>query len=122
MSTRGERIRQALAARGVRKQQALAAELQVHESSITRWIENKAISLDNAVALSAALNVSLDWLLLGRGTIDSHVSPRVPPQGRQPPDDDVLGRIATRIGPRSIALLLSMIESIAADVAPEREA
>lgn len=122
MSTRGERIRQALAARGVRKQQALAAELKVHESSITRWKENKTISLDNAVALSAALDVSLDWLLLDRGTIDSHVSPSVPPHGRPPTDDDSIRRIATRIGPRSIALLLSMIESIADDVAPERDA
>jgi plasmid maintenance system antidote protein VapI len=65
MSTRGERIRLALAARGVRKQQALAAELDVHESAITRWKENAALSLDNAVKLGAVLDISLDWLLLG---------------------------------------------------------
>ena len=53
MSTRGDRIRQALEARGVRKQQALAAELDVHESAITRWKDDKPISLDNAVALGS---------------------------------------------------------------------
>jgi transcriptional regulator with XRE-family HTH domain len=120
MSTRGERIRQALAARGVRKQQALAAELNVHESAITRWKENKEISLNSAVALSAALDVSLDWLLLDRGTMDAHRHPGGTPQRGQATDDDPLLRIARRIGPRSISLLLSTIESIADDVASER--
>lgn len=116
MSTRGERIRQALVARGVPKQQALAAELKVHESSITRWKENAAISLDSAVALSVVLDVSLDWLLLGRDTIDSHKRSIMPS-----PDEDSLWRIAQRIGPRSISLLLSTIESIAEDVASGRK-
>jgi plasmid maintenance system antidote protein VapI len=113
MSTRGERIRHALAARGVRKQQALAAELDVHESAITRWKENAAMSLDNAIALGAVLDISLDWLLLGRGTIDSHktgVSPDVVSSD--------LAQIAGRIGPESISLLLAAIDSIADDVAP----
>lgn len=113
MSTRGERIREALAARGVRKQQALAAELSVHESAVTRWKENRQMSLDNAVALGVALDVSLDWLLLGRGTMDSH---------RAPPAGDALAQIGGRLGPRSLALLLSAIESIADDFASGRRA
>jgi hypothetical protein len=28
--------------------------------------------LDNAIAVCAALDISLDWLLLGRGTMDFH--------------------------------------------------
>lgn len=59
MSTRGERIRQALEIRGVKKQQALAAELKVHESAITRWKDNAAMSLESAMAFSSALDVSL---------------------------------------------------------------
>jgi transcriptional regulator with XRE-family HTH domain len=110
MSTRGERIREALAARGVRKQQALAAELNVHESAITRWKENKPISLDSAVAFCAALDVSLDWLLLGRGTIDSHRSHPAPTGS---PGDETMQRIAQRVGPRSLTLLLSFVDSIA---------
>jgi transcriptional regulator with XRE-family HTH domain len=112
MSTRGERIREALTARGVRKQQALAAELDVHESAITRWKENKQMSLDNAVALAAALDISLDWLLLGRGTMDSHREFR--PAWR-PSDNEMLGQIGRRFGPRSLSLLLAMIDSMVAD-------
>lgn len=108
MSTRGERIRQALAARGVAKQQALAAELKVHESAISRWKEGKPISLDSAVALGTALDISLDWLLLGRATMDAH---------RGYVSDDAIHRIGTRIGPRSFSLLLAAIESIVADAA-----
>ncbi len=114
MSTRGDRIREALAARGVRKQQALAAELNVHESAVTRWKENKQMSLDNAVALGAALDISLDWLLLGRGTMDSHR--RLPPSARNA-HDETLVQIGRRLGPRSLSLLLAMIASVAEDAA-----
>jgi plasmid maintenance system antidote protein VapI len=109
MTTRGERVQEALRLRSVRKQQALAAELDVHESAITRWKENKSMSLDNAVALGAALDVSLDWLLLGRGTINSH---------RQAPgENDVLRRIGSLLGPRSLAQLLMLLECMAAEPA-----
>lgn len=117
MSTRGDRIRAALAARGVRKQQALAAELAVHESAITRWKENKQMSLANAVALGAALDISLDWLLLGRGTMNSH---REVGAAGWRADDQALAQIAGRLGPRSLSLLLSTIESIADDAAGRR--
>jgi transcriptional regulator with XRE-family HTH domain len=72
MSNRGERLRLAMDARGVRKQHAFAFQLKVHESAITRWKANRSLSLDNAIAICAALDISLDWLLLGRGTMDSH--------------------------------------------------
>lgn len=117
MSTRGERIREALVVRGVRKQQALAAQLRVHESAITRWKDGKPISLDSAIALSTALDVSLDWLLLGRGTIDSH---RSYPVASVSVGDETMQRIAQHIGSRSLALLLSAIESIVEDSAAGR--
>lgn len=72
MSNRGERLRLAMDARGVRKQHAFAFQLKVHESAITRWKANQSLSLDNAIAVCAALDISLDWLLLGRGTMDFH--------------------------------------------------
>ena len=75
MLNRGERLCLAMDARGLRKQHALAFQLNVHESAITRWKSNGAFSLHNAVAVCAALDVSLDWLLLGRGTMDSHKVP-----------------------------------------------
>ena len=72
MLNRGERLCLAMDARGVRKQQAFAFQLKVHESAITRWKANRSLSLDHAIAVCAALDISLDWLLLGRGTMESH--------------------------------------------------
>ncbi|WP_315755799.1 MULTISPECIES: helix-turn-helix transcriptional regulator [unclassified Bradyrhizobium] len=72
MSTRGTRIKEALDARRIRKQHALARALNVHESAITRWKEDGNMSLQNAIALCEELDISADWLLLGRGTMDQH--------------------------------------------------
>jgi transcriptional regulator with XRE-family HTH domain len=110
MTTRGERIREALRVRGVRKQHALAAELDVHESAITRWKENKPMSLENAAALAAVLDVSLDWLLLGRGTINAHHQP-APGEA----ENESLRRIAALLGPQSLAQLVVFLECIATE-------
>ncbi len=72
MTTRGERLMLAIKARDIRKQQVLASKLRVNDSTVTRWKENKSMSLEHALAISAELDVSLDWLLLGRGTMDDH--------------------------------------------------
>ncbi|WP_315702928.1 MULTISPECIES: helix-turn-helix transcriptional regulator [unclassified Bradyrhizobium] len=72
MNSRGARIKQALEARAVRKQHALARALGVHESAITRWKEDGTMTLDNAIALCRELDISADWLLLGIGHMDQH--------------------------------------------------
>ncbi len=69
---RGARIGQALKRRGVTKQQTLAAELAVHESTVTRWRNGAALSVEHAIALCVALDISADWLLLGRGEMEAH--------------------------------------------------
>ncbi len=74
MESRGERLRLALAARGVRKQMSLAAQLGVNESTISRWQRNQGLSVDHAARLCDALDISLDWLVLGRGDMDFHRS------------------------------------------------
>lgn len=66
------RLAYALRVRKVRKLQALAFELGVDESALSRWKRGRSISLDNAVGLSRALDASLDWLVMGRGHIDAH--------------------------------------------------
>lgn len=68
----GERLEQVLRARKVRKVYPLALELGVNESCISRWRRDGAISTDNAVRLCRILDVSLDWLLCGRGQMDQH--------------------------------------------------
>ncbi|MDI1328365.1 MAG: helix-turn-helix transcriptional regulator [Brevundimonas sp.] len=67
-----ERLGEALRQRRIGKLQALAAELGVDESAISRWRRGPAISIANAIRLSQTLDVSLDWLVTGRGHIDAH--------------------------------------------------
>src|SRR4051812_31094420 len=68
----GLRLRQALRSRRIRKLHALAVEIGVDQSAISRWSKGLAISLPNAMALCKALDVSLDWLLMGRGAMYAH--------------------------------------------------
>lgn len=68
----GRRLDQALLARKVQKNYPLALEIGVDESCISRWRRGSSISTDNAIRLCRALDISLDWLLSGRGTMDQH--------------------------------------------------
>lgn len=72
MASRGERLRQALEARGIQKQMALATELGVDESAISRWQRDAGLSLAHAARLCEVLDISLDWLILGRGDMNLH--------------------------------------------------
>lgn len=67
---RGSRLKQAIIASGHRKATALAAELSISPAAITKWIQGHAMSVDHARNLAAVLNVSLDWLLMGRNGPD----------------------------------------------------
>jgi transcriptional regulator with XRE-family HTH domain len=76
---RAERLRKALEIRGRRKLYALAGEVGVNPSSVTRWLQGRFISLDHAVRLCDVLDVSLDWLMLGRGSLDPPRAARLSP-------------------------------------------
>lgn len=67
---RGTRLTQAMGMRGHPKAMALAAELDVSPAAITKWKKGHAMSIDNACNLGAVLDVSLDWLLMGRNGPD----------------------------------------------------
>jgi transcriptional regulator with XRE-family HTH domain len=69
---RGERIRVAIEQRGVKKLTALAAELGVTVGALTRWRQGGPMSLDNGIRFCQALDVSLDWLAMGRAHPDHH--------------------------------------------------
>jgi transcriptional regulator with XRE-family HTH domain len=64
---RGNRLAEAMLLRGWNKQTALAEALGVKPSAISRWLKSGSLSLDHAVALCDFLDISLDWLMLGRG-------------------------------------------------------
>lgn len=68
----GQRLKLALKARGIHKQMAFAAEMSVNESAVSRWQRGGGLSLANAMRVCEILDISLDWLLLGRGTMDWH--------------------------------------------------
>ena len=45
---------------------ALAAEIGISPAALSKWAQGLPMSLEHACALSNVLDVSLDWLLLGR--------------------------------------------------------
>ncbi|WP_417708962.1 helix-turn-helix domain-containing protein [Roseibium aggregatum] len=67
---RGDRLTQAMRSRGHRKAMALAAELNISPAAITKWKQGHAMSIENACNLANFLDISLDWLLLGRNGPD----------------------------------------------------
>jgi transcriptional regulator with XRE-family HTH domain len=75
----GQRLSLAIKRRNVRKLYAIAVEIGVDESALSRWKKGGAISLPNAARLCLTLDISLDWLVLGRGEMDAHKqNPRSP--------------------------------------------
>lgn len=69
---RGRRIRKAISSSKIFKAYALAAELNVSIAAVSKWQNGGEISLKNACEVAIATDVSLDWLLLGRGSADLH--------------------------------------------------
>ncbi|WP_428527064.1 helix-turn-helix domain-containing protein [Roseibium sp.] len=63
---RGQRLGIALRQRGQRKAMALAAELNISPAAVSKWRRGHPMSVDNACRIAVALDISLDWLLMGR--------------------------------------------------------
>ncbi len=95
MDNWGQRFQTALKRRNVPKLYVLALEVGVDQSAITRWKQGRTISMVNAVKLCEVLDISLDWLMMGRGTIDMHKA--------EPPDqvwqdvDDFIANLSTEM-------------------------
>jgi transcriptional regulator with XRE-family HTH domain len=67
---RGSRVKKAMSTHGYRKATALAAALQVSPAALTKWTQGHAMSVDHVCNLASLLDISLDWLLLGRNGPD----------------------------------------------------
>lgn len=76
--SRGIRISRAMNSRGLRKLSALAAAVGVTDGAISRWRQGGPITLENAIRLCDALDVSMDWLILGRGHMDHSGNSAIP--------------------------------------------
>ena len=66
----GERLQKVMKEKHISKSYALAVQLGVAESTISRWKQSGPISLDKAIQLCEALDVSMDWLFAGRTNAD----------------------------------------------------
>jgi Bacteriophage CI repressor helix-turn-helix domain len=97
--------------RGMQKQYALAYALGVNESTVTRWKNDGPMSLDSAIALCQAPDMSLDWFLVGSGSMDR---PAVRPDAAS--EDEQLWSSIKKVGAtmtaQSKSLLIAFIDSI----------
>lgn len=66
---RGERISQAMQDRGFYYNCQLCYDINVSESTLSRWRSGLPLSLTHAVSLARALHISLDYLLLGSSPV-----------------------------------------------------
>jgi len=63
--TWGSRLNEAIQAKGFNKLSAIAAEMNVNESTVSRWSNGGNISISHALQLCDILHVSMDWLFRG---------------------------------------------------------
>lgn len=106
---RSERLREAISRRQHRKMLALALDLSVNESAISRWKNGGAMSLEHASRICVVLDISMDWLILGRGDLESHKSFQIDDEER------MLLTILRQLPPsstRSLSELLKLISSL----------
>lgn len=65
---RGKRLQHALTLRERRKMMALAVELGVSPAAVSKWKQGGTMSVEHACRIALMLEISLDWLLMGRDT------------------------------------------------------
>lgn len=70
--TRAKRLQSAMNRRGLTKLSAMAATMGVTESAVSRWRHGGKMTVDNVTVLCDVLDISMDWLLLGRGDMEQH--------------------------------------------------
>jgi transcriptional regulator with XRE-family HTH domain len=97
--------------RGMQKQYALAFTLGVNESTVTRWKNDGPMSLESAIALCQTLDMSLDWFLVGYGSMDQHTT-----RADAAAEDDELwssfNKAAATMTTQSKTLLIAFFDSI----------
>lgn len=67
--TTGGRIRRALEARNIRPAE-LAARLGVSRAAVSNWLKGEKLSAAHVCAVATELDVSINWLALGIGSIE----------------------------------------------------
>ena len=101
----GYRLRRAIENKNIQKSYALAVELGVAESTISRWKQSGPISMPKAIELCGVLEISMDWLFVGREP--DEIGDGIDPLQRQ--------RLMRQLGtlpPRATATLVEFLESL----------
>jgi transcriptional regulator with XRE-family HTH domain len=106
VESRGDRLSLAIKGRGISKMMALALDLDVHESAISRWRKGGPMSLEHAARISEVLNISLDWLVLGRGEMDP------PTHDGLAQEEHELLQAARGLGRSAVRRLVSFLEDL----------
>jgi transcriptional regulator with XRE-family HTH domain len=109
---RGLRLRTAMVARGYAKQHAFAVALNVSQSTVTRWLANGPMSLESAAEICSLLDISMNWLVLGRGEMSADLES----QRKDTPSSDgmtAMIRLYEALPTTSRSLLDSFLRSIA---------
>lgn len=83
-ATCGSRLSYAMRYRGFNKLSVLAHHLGVTESAVSRWRGQGNMTVHNVIAVCDVLDVSADWLLLGRGAIEWRESGLAQEDGFEP--------------------------------------
>lgn len=101
-----ERLREALASQGRGKRYALAMAVGVNPSSVTRWLNGGPISVESLIAVCEVLQVSMDWLVLGRGELLGGPSPALSAE-----EERLLGSLR-RMPPQAAVKLAELLDAI----------
>ncbi len=92
---------------------AFAAQIGVDDSVVSRWKRGNRLTLQHAIRICEVLDISLDWLVLGRGTMDSHRISQAVDLVRLPGSTDGLPEPI-------VAALLTVADAIRAEFGPDR--
>lgn len=81
-------------------------EIDVHASTVTRWLQGAPIQIEHAERLCIVLDISIDWLLLGRGSLDPATPERLSAAERH------LLQEARRTTPEILELIVTLLSRI----------
>lgn len=103
--TTGERIRRALEARNIRPAE-LAGRLGVSRAAVSNWLRGEKLSATHISAIATELDVSINWLTLGIGSIDIAADATLSPR-----EEDMI-RLVRYFGDDILQRAVSMVTAL----------
>lgn len=104
-NVRGNRLAEAMYARGIYKLSVLSTLLGVTDSAVSRWRHNGTMTVENVTALCIALDISADWFLTGRGHMEMH-------KASAPSGHTLIASLAERLRPQVREQLAGLLHAV----------